>query len=91
MFFFVYFNVFSELQPFLLRLLDSHIQKTDQNNSMSYVMHGHVAALLILLSEVAKSNFQLIVPFVPLLTGLTIEKWSKQCAGLTEFSVRHKF
>lgn len=51
-------------------------------------MQGHVAAVLILLSQVARRNFQLIEPYVPLLTGLAVEKWTSQCANLTEFFVR---
>lgn len=85
--FIVIYYFYSALQPILLRLLDYHIRKTDQNNTTSYIMHGHTAALLLLLAEAAKHNWSLIAPYVPLLTGLAVKKWFSQTCALTEFFV----
>lgn len=54
-------------------------------------MQGHIAGVLILLAEVAKRNFQLIAPFIPLITGVAVQKWFTQCGSLTEFFVRFCF
>lgn len=81
------FDYFHSLQPVLLRLVDYHVQKTNMSNDTSYVMQGHVASILILLSEVAKMNYELVRPFVPLIEGLAAQKWCVQCCGLTNFFV----
>lgn len=81
-----YFN-FSGLQPILQRLLNYHVRNTDLSNTTSYVMQGHAASVLILLSEITKKNWELIAPYVPLITDLAARKWSAQCAGLTDYFV----
>lgn len=81
---------FSALKPIFLRLLNYHLQKTDQNNTTSYTIHGHTAALLILLAEAAKSNWNLISDYVPILTGLAVKKWFAQAGELTNFSVSNQ-
>lgn len=91
MFFFINKFLSSTLQPIFIRLLDYHIQKTDQNNATSYIMHGHVAALLNLISEIAKKNWNLISVYLTLLIDLGVRKWFAQTCNLTEFSVRHFF
>lgn len=50
-------------------------------------MQGHVAALLILLGEVARENWSLISVYVPLITDLAVKKWFAQTFQLQEFFV----
>lgn len=82
--------IFSNLGPILWKMLEFHVHNTNLVPTTSYVIQGHVAALLNLLSEVAKIEYSSITKYTPLLLDIAAEKWITQCCVLEEFSVRLK-
>ncbi|XP_056635856.1 RNA polymerase II-associated protein 1 [Diorhabda sublineata] len=77
-------DYFSILQPTLLNLLDYHYKNTNLEMTTTYIRLGHVSALLILLSNVARQNYPLIAPFLTLF-DLCLCKWSAQFYNLKEY------
>lgn len=85
-----HYFIFSMLQPILMKLLDYHFNNTNFHPKSTFVRHGHISALLILLRRVTKQNYSLIVPYLPLLLGLCLPKWAAQFSSLKEYPVSRK-
>lgn len=68
-------------------MLHHHIQRTSQDVTTSYTMHGHVGAILILIASVAKKQSYHILPYIDLLTEQPLQKWVTQFNNSTKFLV----
>ncbi|KAJ8917851.1 hypothetical protein NQ315_010764 [Exocentrus adspersus] len=76
---------FSALQPVLLNMLNYHFKNTNLDIVTTFARQGHASALLILLANAAKRNYNLITPFLTTLIEMCLPKWSFQFGILTEF------
>lgn len=82
----LHFNLYRDLEPVLWRMLDFHVHNTNVQATTSYVIQGHVAALLNLLTEAVKQNYNMSI-FTPLLNDIALNKWTTQFSLLEEFTV----
>ncbi|XP_028143374.1 RNA polymerase II-associated protein 1 isoform X2 [Diabrotica virgifera virgifera] len=78
-------DYFRPLQPVLLSLLDYHFKNSNLEMKTTYIRLGHISAVLILLTNIIKQNFPLILPFMPIINRC-VPKWTTQLCNLTEYT-----
>ncbi|XP_017772766.1 PREDICTED: RNA polymerase II-associated protein 1-like [Nicrophorus vespilloides] len=75
---------FKDFQHVLYKLLDYHLKNSDHTSS--YTVQAHVSSLLILISEVAKHDFDATKVYYQLLLDLGVTKWLTQFTTMQQFT-----